>query len=78
MKLKGEGAVLEVQGSSRQLPLKDQPIDVYELDMLWEQMEDYWRELGWLSIYSPGNERERELLSRLKEIKHRFFNQLVY
>ena len=63
----------------RELPLKDQPIDNVEFERLWEEIGELWRMIEWYEIESSF--RDKELLAatrRLQEIKHRFFNQLVY
>ena len=61
-----------------ELPLKDQPIDLTEFERLWEEIGMLWREVERHEIErSFHNEELLQANRRLKEIKHRFFNQLL-
>lgn len=58
-------------------PEKDQPIDTVEFERLWEEISSLWRDVGWAEAGGYRSEEFTTTLRRLKEIKHRFFNQLV-
>ena len=59
------------------MSLKDEPIDTVEFERLWYEMEGLWRGLQWME--DQGFKRKEQLGTqrKLREIKHRFFNQLV-
>ena len=60
-----------------ELPLKDQPIDSVEFERLWEEIGMLWKEIEWRDYEDVDPNDTIQLHRRLKEIKHRFFNQLV-
>ena len=59
------------------MSIKDEPIDTVEFERLWSEVEDLWRNLQWME--GQGFKGKEALITqrKLREIKHRFFNQLV-
>ena len=57
--------------------MKDQPIDSVEFERLWEEIGKLWGDLNY-GIETDDDYLINQSARKLKEIKYRFFNQLVY
>lgn len=60
----------------RELPFKDQPVGPQDFEDLWEEIAYLYRKMDYY-FENLDDKGERECINRLKEIKHRFFNQVI-